>query len=125
MSGFQKNSSGEKALRKQAAIALLRIASIFQANEKAEWVKGPPRSKPGEHLRIDTGNARDNLVYTPTSVDEVANTLEVAVGYRKNAWYVPPWEYRSDGERRIGLPDKLSAFMKSGILGGIMSEYTK
>lgn len=121
---FNANSAGYAQLRKQAAIALLRIATTFQANEKAEWKMGPPRSKPGEHLRIDTGNARDNLVYTPTSLAVVVESLEVYVGYRKNAWYAPEWERRKDAERRRGLPDKLEEFVKSGLAAGVMSNYT-
>lgn len=121
---FNINKAAEKQLREQAAIALLRIATIFQANEKAEWQKGPPRSQPGEHLRMDTGNARDNLVHVPTSPKDVAATLEVFVGYRKNAWYAPLWESRRDDKRRRGLPDKLEEFQKSGILGEILGSYT-
>lgn len=121
---FSTNSSGYAQLRKQAAIALLRIATVFQANEKAEWQQGPPRSKPGEHLKMDTGNARDNLVYTPTSPADVVDTLEVYVGYRKNAWYAPEWERRRDDKRRRGLPDKLEEFIKAGLPQGILSSYT-
>lgn len=120
---FEINQSEIKQLKKQAAMALLRLATIFQANEKAEWVKGPPRSQPGEHLRIDTGNARDNLVYTPTTVDEVADSLEIYVGYRRNAWYAPMWEMRADSQRRRGLPDKMEAFIKSGLPSQITASY--
>lgn len=121
---FQTNSAGYAQLRKQAAIALLRIATTFQANEKAEWKMGPPRSKPGEHLRMDTMNARDWLVYTPTSPTAVAQDLEVRVGYRTNAWYAALWETRRDSQRRKGLYDKLVQFQQSGITSGIMSSYT-
>lgn len=122
---FTPNQAGYAQLKKQAAMALLRIATVFQANEKAEWKMGPPRSLPGEHLRIDTGNARDNLYYVPTSPAEVvSNDLEVYVGYRTNAWYAPEWERRRDAQRRRGLPDKLQQFVSSGLTAGIMSSYT-
>ena len=122
---MQRNPQGEKQLRIQAAQALLRIAAMFQAAEKTAWPSGPPRSKPGEHLRMDTLNARDNLVYTPTDVDTVAQTLEVAVGYRTNAWYVGYWENHPDlAKRRKGLFDKLEEFRQSGILDAITSSYT-
>lgn len=122
---FTPNQAGYAQLKKQAAMALLRIATIFQANEKAEWQAGPPRSQPGEHLKMDTGNARDNLYYVPTSPGEVVvNDLEVYVGYRHNAWYAPEWERRQDAQRRRGLPDKLEEFVKSGLTAGIMSSYT-
>lgn len=122
--GMQRNKKGEAELRKACANALLRIATMFQASEKAEWIPGPPRSKPGEHLRIDTANARDNLVYTPTSPTEVARYLEVRVGYRINAWYAPVWELKGSGERRIGLLEKLNQFRAS--LGpNIMGQYEK
>lgn len=119
---MQRNKKGEAELRLQCAHALLRIATMFQASEKAEWIPGPPRSTPGEHLRIDTGNARDSLVYTPTSPKDVARTLEVRVGYRVNAWYAPAWELKKTAERRTGLLEKLKQFQNS--LGkNIMGQY--
>lgn len=122
---FVPSAGGYEQLKKQAAMALLRIASTFQNNEKAEWKMGPPRSLPGEHLRIDTGNARDNLYYVPTSPAEVvSNGLEVYVGYRENARYAPEWERRRDAQRRRGLPDKLEEFVSSGLTAGIISSYT-
>lgn len=123
---FQRNNTGEKELRKAAAMALLRIATAFQANEKAEWQQGfpnSPRSSPGEHLKAETWNARDNLVYTPDDPATVAKTLEVYVGYRKAAWYAADWERRQDSERRRGLPDKLQEFMNAGLPQNIFGEY--
>lgn len=124
---FQRNSAGEKALRKAAAMALLRIANAFHANEYAEWQQGfptSPRSKPGEHLKAETWNARDNLVYTPDDPETVARSLEVYVGYRLAAWYAAEWERRTDSERRRGLPDKLQEFMNAGLPQNIFGEYT-
>lgn len=120
---LEVNPTATQELRLKCAKALLRIATMFQASEKAEWIMGPPRSKPGEHLRMDTGNARDMLVYTPTSPREVARSLEVRVGYRVNAWYVPAWELESVSKRRIGLLEKLQQFQKTGLGNDIMGQY--
>lgn len=120
---MERNKKGEAELRLQCANALLRIATMFQASEKAEWVPGPPRSVPGEHLRIDTGNARDALVYTPTSPKDVARTLEVRVGYRVNAWYASYWEQQQSSKRRKGLLEKLVQFQNTGITNGLFSSY--
>lgn len=122
--GMQRNKKGEAELRKACANALLRIATMFQASEKAEWIPGPPRSKPGEHLRGDTFNARDHLYYTPTTANEVAKTLQVRVGYGLPAWYAAAWELKGSSERRIGLLEKLKNFQQN--LGpNIMGQYEK
>lgn len=111
-----------KELRRQAAKALLRIAVQFQTAEKAEWLHGPPRSKEGEHLKMDTMNARDNLAYSPTSIDAVATDLEVRVGYRLNAWYASAWELKG---KRIGLFEKLKQFQQARIPANIMGSYER
>lgn len=111
-----------KELRRQAAKALLRIAVQFQTAEKAEWLHGPPRSKDGEHLKMDTMNARDNLAYSPTSIDAVATDLEVRVGYRLNAWYASAWELKG---KRIGLFEKLKQFQQARIPANIMGSYER
>ncbi len=110
------NNAAMKELRAVAAGALLRFAHTFHANMTATWQKGPPRSKPGEYLRIDSDNARRNLTVVPDDPKQVARDLTVYVGYRKNAEYAPQWELRQDGQRRKGLSDKLADFVNSGVM---------
>jgi len=122
---FEKNNQGIDGVKKEAAMALLRLATVLVNAEKAEWVQGPPRSKPGEHLRMETGNARDQLVYYPDTVDEVASRGYVNVFYQINAWYAPWWEMKTDGTRRKGLADKFAQLKAAGITKAISGSYSK
>lgn len=120
---FQVRITATQELRERCAKMLLRLANIFITAEKAEWMPGPVPSKPGEHLRAVTFNARDSLAYTPASIKEVAKTLEVRCGYRLEAWYAPWWELQNASRRRIGLLEKLEQFRKSGVMDGVMGSY--
>lgn len=120
---FQKNNNGEKALRRQAATMLIRLATIMQNLEKSEYQTKPEPSKPGEHLRFVTGNARDQLVYYPESVEEVMQTMEVRVFYQLNAWYAAWWESPYNPNRRKGLAEKFMQLKESGIVGKLSGNY--
>lgn len=117
------NQAGYQALLEECAKVVIGVARAFQESEKEEWVQGPPRSKPGEHLRKDSGNAERNLIVTPTDPRTVAANLEVAVGYKPVAWYAAQWEMEASAKRRRGLSDKLKEFQKSGRLGSVTGSY--
>jgi hypothetical protein len=108
--------SAMAAIEKRLEVVLDRIAHTIVASEKAEWKAGPPRSKPGEHLRAETWNARDSLAVVKPG------PLVRKIGYRRNAWYAPWWELKAK-KRRLGLAAKLAEFKASGALGQIAGEF--
>jgi hypothetical protein len=112
------NANFMEDLRRRAGEYLLAIAEDIVHDELQEWQKGPPRSLPGEHLRIDTGQARDSLIFTPDDPVE-AGTNGVRIGYRKRAWYAPWWEQQPAHKRRRGLIDKFGEYVAEGRIKGI------
>lgn len=112
----QENLSAFLEIRRLAAIPLLRAAAIIVAQEKAAYRSAPPHSKDGEHLRGVTWNARDNLVYSPTTPEDVAALGHVKIGYREVAWYAAWWEASG---RRVGLFKRLQGLQGSGAFAKI------
>lgn len=77
--------------RRDVAKGLLACAAMTQAEEMKELSRSyPPASKANEHPARRTGNLQSAVDYEPKSVDEVARTLRVTVGYQRRAWYIVP-----------------------------------
>lgn len=105
----------KREIREAIAKGLLRGAVFLQTEHKKLLNVSNPRpylnsSKPGEYPRARTGFGRDNTTYEPVSIDAVARSLSVRVGYFKNAFYMLSLElYR----QRKGLVATLDKFRKS------------
>lgn len=57
-------------------------------------------SKPGEYPRKRTGFLQKSVAYSPVSIQEITNKLDIKVGYDANAWYGPVLEVM---RKRLGL----------------------
>lgn len=111
------NWYGEQRLaeiRQAAATDLLRAATFF-ANQHSLRISRPnpppyrDSSKPGEYLKLRTGFGRSNLAMEPTSPAEVVRTMQVKVGFRRNAWYMLYWSEQAHSVRlRLGLLQTLN-----------------
>ena len=113
--------AAKREFRRAAARGLLACAALAQAEEMKALAKSyPPASREGQHPALRTGNLQSAVDYEPKSVDEVARTLRVTVGYQRRAWYIVPLVVRgrlwlADTARRI-RPQLAALFAK--VAGG-------
>lgn len=127
-------------LQKRVGEALLRAAVFFHARHSeristpntgerrtrarntvaggkgSSYTVYPNPSKPGEYMRKVTGHGRGNLVYEPSTVQEVARLGEVRIGFMSPARYMLTLELH---RQRKGLRD--SARELTGELNAVVT----
>lgn len=96
-----RGEQAKEALRLEMAKRLLAAAVLLQSELKRELSDPyPPASVPGQFPRLRTGWLRSHVLIAPASVAEIARTLEVRLGYARNARYGVYLELKL---KRLGL----------------------
>jgi hypothetical protein len=114
------SAKAEKDLKDFLGKVLVKTAEMIVEAEQAEWAQGPPRSLPGQHLRMDSGHARDTVSFMPQDAEEAGRQGYVIIGWPVTAWYAPWWSDPQRGaKRRLGLVDLMERLDAAGQLGGL------
>lgn len=89
MAATWNGDAAKRLVRERAAKALLAAAATLVAEHKRDLSTSyPPASRAGEFPHGRTWNLRSAVDSEPKSVAEVAQSLRVRVGYRRNAEYI-------------------------------------